>query len=415
MSTIEQLWPDATSVQLVGRGAASVPGALDLGVVPGAARARLLVPLGRRATAAALARYSAALSLRETAQRNVVGLVTRAIGPALLGDRVRIEDPGEDSISSVVSRIVGTPVDLSLGIGTARANRKPVLGAFDQHGRPVAFVKVGERAVSTEHVRAEAAALARVGSQPWQLLEVPRLLGEEQWRGLQVVVITALRPPAWQGRDGRWPIPDDAIDEICAMFDEGERPLEATPFWGRVLEVPGQLVDASAAARLQGALDVLGQRLGPTPVRVGAWHGDLTPWNLARVGGRYMIWDWERFETGVPAGLDRVHYAVNTLSRERGFGVATVLEGLRRGAPAPAPAGPAAVAVVAAYLAAITTRYLLGAQEPGGEVVATRAHVMLDVLGAFADAVGCGSDERPSFEGPSTERPGDAPEEGKTP
>jgi hypothetical protein len=83
-----------------------------------------------------------------------------------LRDRIRVVGPGEDHIGAVVASIVGEPVQLSLGIGTARANRKPVLGAFDRRGRPVAFVKVGDTAVSARHVVAEARALLAGSARP---------------------------------------------------------------------------------------------------------------------------------------------------------------------------------------------------------------------------------------------------------
>ena len=55
---------------------------------------------------------------------------------------------------------------------------------------------------------------------------------------------------------------------------------------------------------------------GPLPL--GAWHGDWTPWNMSRRRGRLQLWDWERFETGVPLGLDRCHYGVNAVVRRDG-------------------------------------------------------------------------------------------------
>ena len=39
----------------------------------------------------------------------------------MLRDRVRIESPGRDHLAGVVAEVVGRPVSLSLGIGTARA------------------------------------------------------------------------------------------------------------------------------------------------------------------------------------------------------------------------------------------------------------------------------------------------------
>ena len=45
-----------------------------------------------------------------------------------------------------------------------------------------------------------------------------------------------------------------------------------------------------------------------TRLAFGSWHGDWTPWNMAFSGGRVLVWDWERFENGVPVGFDAVHY-----------------------------------------------------------------------------------------------------------
>jgi hypothetical protein len=135
--------------------------------------------------------------------------------------------------------------------------------------------------------------------------------------------------------------------------------------------------DEASRTRLLAALDRIEQHHGDVTVRVGAWHGDFTPWNMSRRGDELLLWDWERFETGVPAGLDRCHYAVNVLSHERRFGVSTIVEGLQRAATGEVSRDRA---VALSYLVALGTRYLLGAQEPGGEVVAPRAAIVLDVL-----------------------------------
>jgi hypothetical protein len=276
----------------------------------------------------------------------------------------------------VVEEIVGRPVQLSLGIGTARANRKPVLGAFDRSGRPVAFVKVGDTPVSATHVVAEAESLAELGRHDWQVVVAPQLLGHRRWRDMDVVVMSPLRPRPWRGR-GRWPIPDAAMTELGEVFDEGMQPLVRTPWWSRSESAASQLEDAGQRERLTAAMTRIADAVGAVEIRVGAWHGDFTPWNMSRDGDRLLLWDWERFETGVPHGMDRLHYAVNTISRERGFGVGSVLEGLRRAATGDAHVD---LALAAAYLVALATRYLSGAQEDGGEVIAARADLVLAIL-----------------------------------
>ncbi len=49
---------------------------------------------------------------------------------------------------------------------------------------------------------------------------------------------------------------------------------------------------------------------------------------MSRRHGRLQLWDWERFETGVPLGLDRCHYGVNAVCRRDGVGLASVMRGL---------------------------------------------------------------------------------------
>jgi hypothetical protein len=204
-------WPEASDVSLVRSAGRRRPPAghdtVELAAVPDAARARLVVPVQRRAAAAAVSRYSAALRSEEVAQRLAVSAAIRAVGPVMLRDRVRIESPGRDHLAGVVAEVVGRPVSLSLGIGTARANRKPVLGAFDEAGEPVAFVKLGDNEVARSHVAAEADALEQLGSRTWSVVRPPELLDRREWRGMLVVVMSALRPVPWQGRDGRWPMP----------------------------------------------------------------------------------------------------------------------------------------------------------------------------------------------------------------
>jgi hypothetical protein len=61
-------------------------------------------------------------------------------------------------------------------------------------------------------------------------------------------------------------------------------------------------LDVSAMARLRDVLDQ------DTECLFGAWHGDFGPWNAACGPDRIEVWDWERFDADVPAGLDAAHW-----------------------------------------------------------------------------------------------------------
>ena len=89
---------------------------------------------------------------------------------------------------------------------------------------------------------------------------------------------------------------------------------------------------------------------------------------MSRRRGRLQLWDWERFETGVPLGLDRCHYAVNAVVRRDGLEHASVMRGFELAGVSNSP-GSEDHLVGAAYLAAITCRYLVGAESDLGEMI----------------------------------------------
>ena len=53
-----------------------------------------------------------------------------------------------------------------------------------------------------------------------------------------------------------------------------------------------------------------------TELGFGRWHGDWSPWNMGRAGGRMQVWDWEQSAVGVPLGFDAVHFLLQRLFRD---------------------------------------------------------------------------------------------------
>ncbi|TDC11101.1 hypothetical protein E1267_01330 [Nonomuraea longispora] len=167
--------------------------------------------------------------------------------------------PVEGSIAAYLSEVFARPVETVLHVRPARrANRKPVLEARSE-GRRLAFVKIGDSPRARELVAAEAAALRRLAGWPLDTVVAPRVLHHGCWKGLAVLALAPL--PVRRGRV-REPLRLAAIKEIAATG-------------------------------------------GPSP----AWHGDLAPWNMCpSPDGRLLVWDWERYEIGVPYGLDALHH-----------------------------------------------------------------------------------------------------------
>ncbi|KUG57121.1 hypothetical protein AVL62_15120 [Serinicoccus chungangensis] len=104
-------------------------------------------------------------------------------------------------------------------------------------------------------------------------------------------------------------------------------------------------------------------------------------WN----GDRLALWDFERFDVDGLVGLDAVHYAVSTVSRGRTPTFDVVLAGIDLARRSFVNDGTDVDALVTAYLAAISLRYLERSTGLRGELIAPRAELMLGALQRWLD------------------------------
>ncbi|MEV0614931.1 hypothetical protein AB0I81_16515 [Nonomuraea sp. NPDC050404] len=234
-----------------------------------------------------------------------------------LGSEVVV--PVEGSISAHLSEVFHRRVETVLHVRPARrANRKPILEAHAD-GRRLAFVKIGDSARARELITAEAAALRRLAGLSLGTVAAPDVLHHGHWRGLSVLALSPL--PVRRGR------------------------------------VPGSL--------LMAAVREIAGTGGARP----AWHGDLSPWNICRAAdGRLLVWDWERYEVGVPYGFDAVHHFFQRALRRMGppdAARACVARAVRVLAPLGLSAAPARQTALR-YLIALAARHHADGHAPLG-------------------------------------------------
>ncbi|MEO9326129.1 hypothetical protein ABFT23_21745 [Nocardioides sp. C4-1] len=381
LATARSLWPGAT-VSAGGRGRAPDAGRAQLfAAVPDLAHARLLVPLGSPAAAgAAVCRLSAASGHREVVTRLAADAATRLTRGRVLRDRVVVHPvPDADALADHLARRLGGPVTFALGVGPARVNRKPVLQVFDERGHVAAFVKLGDSAQARADVGAEAAALRRLHEHRFERLVVPRVLDVSEWNGMLVLAMSALRPrPPVRHRTGP-PLP--AMRELARVLQRPPSRLAELTWWRHLHATIEGVPDEALRTTLRHGWDAATERHGHRVVGVGAWHGDWTPWNMAHARSRTLVWDWERFEEGVPLGLDATHFEVQAAVRAHGLDPAVVGGVVDR----LAGASPYAALLADVYLLTIGARYasLLGAEL--GDDVAPSARVMAAALAARLD------------------------------
>jgi len=277
----------------------------------GTRRPRLLVPTMRAAGAVAVRSYG---EPKSRAGRLGVRLLSFAlasgIGGAVFRSRVRVSaPPGTDTIEAFLRNVLGRDILLSLYLGVARANRKPVLQLLTPQGQPLGFAKIGVNSLTTALVHAEHEALIRLGQAGLREVMVPRVLHYGEWRGMNVLVISTL--PVWHRRR---PVTKArlaaAMNSVARLGGTHREPLAASRYWQRLTDRLAAAEPSADRDALLSALSALGARAGDTPLVLGCWHGDWTPWNMVSTRVGLLVWDWERFTDDVPLGFDALHYSL---------------------------------------------------------------------------------------------------------
>lgn len=387
VSTVRALWPDS-EVRL-GRHRRQAPASCtaQFAVVPHARAPRLLIPSEQPVASTSLRRFSTAVSARGSMERLTAALLTRATRGALLADRIIVTGGTSRSLAAHLGEIFEGPVTFSLGIGTARVNRKPVLQVFGADGRTLAFAKLAASERARTALATEAACLDRLAERTWTHLAPPRLLHRTEWNGMQVLLLSPLPTTPFRRPRDRWRPPDEAMAELAGAFPGAGGTLGELPWLEARRWVADGLRDRRSGELLSRCIDELVDLAAGRTWAVGAWHGDWTAWNMCRSGGVVQLWDWERFQTDVPAGLDRFHYLVNAATSRQGLSPASIRFGLdsAAGRNGLREIGSPFHVLAGCYLVAVATRYLTLGEGEGGGVITERAQC---TLSALADLVG---------------------------
>jgi hypothetical protein len=378
------LWPEPTRISRSGRACPARAGQAEFLVVPDERRARLLLPRRpRRAAAAALRHYKASAAAPRRLAFRGLALAAQAGLADILPDRIIIEaGPGaaNANISGYLDGALHQDVILSLRIAPPKANRKPVLELLTADGDMLGFAKVGVNALTCELVRAEAAALAALGAARLVRLGAPGLIHHGQWHGHEVLVqeaLSGMAPP------GKWAGLSQAMAELAAVQGVTRLAAAQSPYWCRLRQRLAACPQRDVAGVMLRILDNLEPAAAATTIAFGSWHGDWTPWNMTVSRGRALVWDWERFEAGVPVGYDAVHYRLQALVSD-GREPRAAAETTVAGAPAVlAPFGiqPGTARFIATlYLMEIGARYLRDGQAKAGARLGDVGTWLLPVL-----------------------------------
>lgn len=279
-----------------------------------------------------------------------------------------------ESLVRVLSQQLGREVELAcVALGPPRANRKPVVQLVAEDGSIIGWAKLGHDPLTARLVRSERDALAAVGTALRDVVQVPQVLAGGRWLGLEVLV-TAPLPTGGKGTVTR---PD-----LLAVV----RAVHAT---SGAAAAPSLTALVSAQPRLATLVGLATRTdAASASLRPGAWHGDLHPDNLAAgPDGRPVLWDWERWQGGVPLGADLLHHDLQRWLTVDGVPRHSAAERLVATAgdllgPLGVPAEDAAF-VATDYLLRLASRYVGDGQaEAGAAVGDVESWIIPALLGA---------------------------------
>lgn len=301
------LWPDGRTHLTSLAGSQSEPSTRSWWAWPSVERANILIPADAPAAARqAVRRWHDGSGLPERARASAAQLLMTAQPLAgLLLDRSKVaaipETGAVPGIVDQLSELLGlTELVVAMSLSAPKANRKPVLQLLDPSGRCLGWAKVGANPLTDAMVANEAHWARRPYTAP---LVAPRLWHELDLAGRPVVVTNGLVPGRRIRGRALDPPPPSLFRAVAERGTVERQSVGQTLWWLSVEEI---LADAREEER--AAIEVARRRFGHQAVEVGAWHGDLTPWNMMTGRGRHQLIDWELAADGVPYGFDLCHF-----------------------------------------------------------------------------------------------------------
>lgn len=273
-------------------------------VRPSADHPEFFIPLASpRVAAASLRRYHDGRSHADRA-KTVIALAGARSGMLRFapGDEVRV---GPFALVEQLATELNEPdLHVAVTLGPRRRNRKPVLQLIRPDGSSVGFAKIGWSPFTRALVDNEATWLQRFAGHTPDGVEIPRVIARIDDPDRLAVVTSPLTTSPLSGLAGR--LTTNQVIELARSLGTQRMTFESLPLLGSLRSGRvGQLVDVNALA----------SRHADTSIEIGAWHGDLTPWNTSTVSGKTLIWDWEFADDCRPVGFDLLHNAFELVRR----------------------------------------------------------------------------------------------------
>jgi hypothetical protein len=209
---------------------------------------------------------------------------------------------------------------VAVSLSVPKSNRKPVLQLLDPAGHSLGWAKIGWNQWTEDLIVNEARWL-RAGPHPppndptsndpalhhlapgsGPLIR-PEVLHDAELCGHRVVVTSGVRAARFPHRRATTPPAAPLFRAVADLDRWTPTPIDRSPWWASVEAV----LDAATSREL-AVVEAVRHRCGNQRFDLGAWHGDLTPWNLMTTRHGVQVIDWEFAAPGTPFGFDLCHF-----------------------------------------------------------------------------------------------------------
>ena len=333
------LWPDGlTRIQpgSPATGDTSSVGHMSWWASPSADEPRVLIPANSKLAArTAVTRYHDGFSTKRRLRSVLAENLTRnqRLASLTLGRTVVHAFPdASGGVLDEIAAVIGVAdLKVAVSLSTPKSNQKPVLQLLDGSGRCHGWAKVAWNERTASLVGNEAHWLRWAEAAPHRTetsLEVPRVLEDKTLSGRRVVITSGVSPSRRPYRSADAAPPPEIFRAVAALGEVAVSPITETAWWrsvGDVLEF--------ADPRERRAIDAVVEAVADLQFETGAWHGDVTPWNLMTAPNRVQLIDWEFAAAGAPLGFDLCHFHTQVASEMKAQSPARSLDRSARLSP----------------------------------------------------------------------------------
>jgi hypothetical protein len=302
------VWPEAQRVVLTRAPSPMRGGRHDYVALPSLRHPRWLLPTTVAVPAESLVAPGSGIGKR-LGLAGLSAILRVGLGPWLPMRKVRVDVGGEPSLLHLLGELVGEQdLTLAIRLGHWQLPRAVVLRMLSPTGTTLGFAKLSLDALGRDSVQAEASGLAKAESLHLSQIEAPAVWHHGRWQDQELLVTRPLL--VGSGTDALQSMPVEAMAELTRAGNARVDSLTASAWYAAAVRRVEAVNDQATRRRFESVLDEINaaERRTGTRLLLSCWHGDWTPWNMARCDSRVLLWDWEHAADDVPVGFDHIHF-----------------------------------------------------------------------------------------------------------